>query len=82
MATPDRSGDQSSRDRQHQNDDTPAPPDMGETGQQDGAMRKVAGAHGEGAERNDVTEGNRSVGNNTDGVVGSSGEPLRDRMPD
>jgi hypothetical protein len=47
---------------------------MGETGQHEETMGKEAGAGSGGRKRNSVENGDRGVGNNTDGVVGSGGD--------
>ena len=73
MTSRDRGGDNSSRASQRGNDGNQEARDVGETGQHEETMGQVAGAKG-GARRNSVTEGDRGVGNNTDGVVGSGGD--------
>ena len=74
MTSRNRGGDNSSRASQRGNDGNQEARDMGETGQHEETMGQQAGTKGGGAKRNSVTEGDRGVGNNTDGVVGSGGD--------
>lgn len=74
MTSRDRGGDNSSRASQRGNNGNQEARDMGETGQHEETMGKVAGAGSGGQKRNSVENGDRGVGNNTDGVVGSGGD--------
>jgi hypothetical protein len=53
---------------------------MGEVGQHDESDDTEAGSGGGGAKRNSPKSGDRGVGNNTDGVIGSGGEGLGNRQ--
>lgn len=74
MTSRNRGGDNSSRATQRGNDGNQEARDKGETGQHEETMGQQAGTKGGGAKRNSVNDGDRGVGNNTDGVVSSGGD--------
>lgn len=78
MTSGNQGGDNGNRATQRGNDGNQEARDLGETGQPDDTIGGTAGATGHDGKRNDVTNGNRGVGNNTDGVVGRSGEAVLD----
>lgn len=80
MTSRNRGGDNSSRATQRGNNGNQEARDMGETGQHEETMGQQSGTKGGGAKRNDVDQGDRGVGNNTDGVVGGGGEGLGNKQ--
>lgn len=75
MTSRDRGGDNSSRATQRGNNGNQEARDMHETGQHDDDDLRVTGAQGErGRKGEGGMDGDRGVGNNTDGVLGSGGE--------